>query len=300
MESTTQRFGFVALCGAPNAGKSTLLNRLVGKKVAAVSSKPQTTRVNLLCVKEWGPTQVAFLDSPGLFRPETPLGHILRKQSLQAFKGADVAVLVVDLSADDVEAERIFAEKVIERYIESSSQIWVALNKIDRLDSGQRLQRALLFQHLPRVHDFFLVSAATGEHVEDLKTKLVTSLPEGPWAYPPQTDVRGELTTWFSEQTREQVFEHLYEEIPYQAYVETLSLQEAEDGLHVFQNIVVAKESQKSVVIGRKGGMIRQIGQNTRHRLMRNLRRRVHLHLLVKVQTEWMSRPQSLKDAGLS
>lgn len=300
MENSSQRFGFVALCGAPNAGKSTLLNRLVGAKVAAVSSKPQTTRVNLLCVKEWGEAQVAFLDSPGLFKPANPLGKILRKQSLQAFKGADVVILVVDLSKSDIEAERAFAETIIERYVENSSKIIVALNKIDQVDKTQLIQKATCFQTLPSVQDFFLISAATGDHVEELQQKVTSILPEGTWAYPPQSDLKGDLGTWLAEQTREQVFEHLKEEIPYQAYVETVGMQEDQDGFHIFQNIVVAKESQKRIVIGQKGCMIKKIGQSARFRLMRLLRRRLHLHLLVKVQPQWMSRPQNLKDAGLA
>lgn len=299
MEETSQRFGFVTLCGAPNAGKSTLLNRLVGEKVAAVSSKPQTTRVNVLCVKEFDEAQVAFIDSPGLFAPATDLGRLLRKHSLQAFKGADVVAIVIDLSHPRQEENLALTDKIIQRYADKGSKLMVVLNKIDLVKKAELVERAALFQRFDGVQDFFMISAEMGEHVDDFQKALVEALPQHFWEYPPQSDLKGDLKTWLAEQTREKVFDFLREEIPYQAYVETLSLQEAEDGLHIYQNIVVAKESQKRVVIGHRGSMIKQIGQASRKNLIHQLRRRLHLHLLVKVQPQWMSRPQTLRDAGL-
>lgn len=299
MKKIERQFGFVALCGAPNAGKSTLLNQLLGEKIAAVSSKPQTTRANLLCVKEYENAQIAFVDSPGLFKPSTALGNILLRQSVQAFKGADIVVLVADLASRHLEQEHNCVQKILERYINEGTQVLLALNKIDLLKSGEVIARAATFQNLEGVKDFFLISASNGENVETLLETIVAHLPHQLWGYPPQSELRGDLKTWMAEQTREKVFEWLHEEIPYQAYVETISLQEDVDGLHIFQNIVVAKESQKRIVVGKKGATIRNIGEAARKALIHQLNRRIQLHLFVKVQEDWMLKPQNLKDAGL-
>lgn len=311
-----QRFGSVTLCGAPNAGKSTLLNNLLGEKVAAVSSKPQTTRFNITAVKEYGATQIAFVDTPGLFRPTNDTGRLLRKSSFQALKSTDALLLLVDISLKNQDANLALVEQILRKFQAPTQQdnaaseasvasatssplpIFLAFNKIDKVKEQDVVARAFSFQRFPSLQDFFMISAATGEGVEPLLQALLAKLPEGPWAYPAQSSLQMDLNRWLSEMTMEQVFEHLHQEIPYQAYIETISLQEGEDGLHIYQNLILAKEGQKRIVIGHKGQTLKQIGMRARQNIGGALKRRVHLHLLVKIKEDWMSHPTCLTEAG--
>ncbi|GHS92947.1 GTPase Era [Alphaproteobacteria bacterium] len=293
-----QKFGFVALCGAPNAGKSTLLNALVGKSVAAVSAKPQTTRFNVLSVLEQESAQIAFVDTPGLFTPTTEFGKILRKNSFQAIKSADIIVMVADLSAKNMKASHEIIHMLLQRYSERGPVLFLAFNKVDKVKENDLLAKTAEFKAYTRFDDFFILSAEKKTNVPILRHSLQERLPEGPWLYPPQS-VLPDLARWAAEMTMEHVFQNLQEEIPYQAYVEPVALQEDEDGLHIFQNIVVAKESQKPIVIGQKGQRLKTIGMNARLKIAKGLKRRVHLHLRVKVCPDWMAQPHYLKEAGV-
>lgn len=302
-----QRFGFVTLCGAPNAGKSTLLNRLAEEKVAAVSDKPQTTRFNIITVKEYDAAQIAFVDTPGLFRPTNETGRLLRKSSMQALKSTDVVVVLVDISLKNQSENQALVGRILERFTSTdeggkpriSCPVFLAFNKVDKVKEHDIVARAFPFQQFTGIEDFFMISAATGQGTDALLERIRTSLPKGAWAYPPRSALQMDFKRWLSEMTMEKVFEHLHQEIPYQTYVETLSLQEGEDGLHIFQNLVLAKEGQKRIAIGHKGQTLQAIGKEARQNIGGALKRRVHLHLLVKVREAWMSKPACLADAGL-
>lgn len=307
---TGQRFGFVTLCGASNAGKSTLLNHLAGEKVAAVSYKPQTTRFNIVAVKEYGAAQVAFVDTPGFFHPTNETGRLLRRSSMQALKSTDIVVVLVDISLKNQNENQLLLTQILKWFVsQDSSQnseegtssgcpVFVAFNKIDKVKDRDIVARAFPFQQFTGIKDFFMISAATGQGTEALLNRVVAHLPEGAWAYPSQSTLQMDLKRWLSEMTMEKVFEHLHQEIPYQSYVETISLQEGEDGLHIFQNLVLAKEGQKRIAIGRKGSTLQLIGKEVRQNIGGALKRRVHLHLFVKVKEAWMSSTACLTDAG--
>ncbi|MDR1908004.1 MAG: GTPase Era [Holosporales bacterium] len=294
MQESVSQFGFVALAGSPNAGKSTLINCLANEKISAVSYKPQTTRFNILSVKEYGNAQVALVDTPGITRPSTSIGKILRKNASQALRGADVVILVVDLSARAHKRDVELVEAVLQRY--NDAQFFLAFNKIDLVNDAQVVECAIEFQKFTQIKDFFMISAVDGTGVDLLLDAVIAALPEHEWMYPPQSE--GNIIRWASEMTMEKIFLNLHEEVPYQTYVETLAMQEDDDGLHIYQNVVVAKDGQKPIVLGRRGQMLKQIGTDARLEIAKALRRRVHLHLLVKVKNEWMNKTSNLIDAG--
>lgn len=298
VSSIPQKFGFVTLCGLPNAGKSTLLNRIAGRKLAAVSPKAQTTRTNTLFVCERDEAQIAFTDTPGLLRPQHPLDSLLRKNARSAIKGADVLLFLIDLSARTLDP----AEKLLEQMLgaQGFAPLLLAFNKIDRLKPHEIVARAAPFQEHANVRDFFMISAEKGAGLQPLLSGLISVLPNQPWLYPPQSNPTADLQRWASELTLEQLFRHLQNEIPYQSYVTPVHFTEDADGLHFFQNIIVAKPSQKAVVIGNKGQMLRTIGQAARLTIAKALRRRVHLQLFVKVFPDWVRSQTALRDAGLS
>jgi GTP-binding protein Era len=294
LQESVSQFGFVALAGSPNAGKSTLINCLANEKISAVSYKPQTTRFNILSVKEYGNAQVALVDTPGITRPSTSIGKILRKNASQALRGADVVILVVDLSARAHKRDVELVEAVLQRY--NDAQFFLAFNKIDLVNDAQVVECAIEFQKFTQIKDFFMISAVDGTGVDLLLDAVIAALPEHEWMYPPQSE--GNIIRWASEMTMEKIFLNLHEEVPYQTYVETLAMQEDDDGLHIYQNVVVAKDGQKPIVLGRRGQMLKQIGTDARLEIAKALRRRVHLHLLVKVKNEWMNKTSNLIDAG--
>jgi GTP-binding protein Era len=291
---TPHQFGFVAISGAPNAGKSTLLNRLAGEKLAAVSHKPQTTRFNILSVNEYGPAQVAFVDTPGIAQTTSPIGKLLRKNTSRAIKNADVVVVLVDISHKHLQEECALVNSILTKY--DVATVFLAFNKIDKVKDSHIVERAVVFQQFEKIKDFFMISAEDGTGVDQLRVAITDSLPQQEWMYPSET--RGNFSRWASEMTMEKIFQNLHEEVPYQTYVDTLALQEDDDGLHIYQDIVVAREGQKPIVLGQKGQMLKHIGTDARIDIARALRRRVHLHLLVKVKSEWMSQTANLIDAG--
>jgi GTP-binding protein Era len=294
LQESPKKFGFVAIGGLPNAGKSSLLNRLAAEKVAAVSRKPQTTRFNILAVKEFGDAQVAFVDTPGLGTIDNPVGKFLRKSSFNALKGADAVVFVVDVSSKNSEPSLKLAESLIRKY--EDTQFFVAFNKIDKVKPARVVEVASAYQTFEKVKDFFMISALLGHGVDVLLGNILTRIPQQDWLYPQQNGKN--LVRWTSEMTMEKIFENLHNEVPYQTYVNTVAVQEDSDGLHIYQDIVVAKPGQKAIVLGKKGQILKNMGTNARLDIAKILKRRVHLHLLVKVKEDWMSKTSSLVDAG--
>jgi GTP-binding protein Era len=283
-----------------------------GEKVAATSSKPQTTRFSILTIKEFDRAQIAFVDTPGLgvsSTKERAKGRrtdrtdrtdrtaappeLLRKISDKALKHADEVVFVVDVTADKIK-NALLLERLLDQY--GDAKFFVAFNKIDKVKRSKVIETAVTFQKFEQIEEFFMIAAQHGDGVDMLLQSVVAHIPEQEWMYPPQ---RGkDLKRWTSEMTMEKIFVNLHEEVPYQTYVDTRSIQESEEGLHIYQDIVVAKDGQKPIVVGKRGQMLKKIGMDARMDIAKILHRRVHLYLLVKVKEDWMNKTSNLIDAG--
>lgn len=298
MNTENQQFGFVTLCGLPNAGKSTLLNKVLKQKVAAVSPKAQTTRFNTIGVIERGPAQIVFTDTPGLLQPRHSIDRILRKNAFSALRTSDVVVFIIDVSAKNMEKVHESLQNILKQY-KDLARIFVAFNKTDQVSSNTLVERASPFQQYNDVHDFFMISAIHGSGVSALLDSIAEALPHQPWMYPPHTNPTADLQRWASELTMEQIFLHINNEVPYQTYVAPVHFEEDENGLHFFQNIVVAKASQKAILIGKKGSTLKTIGQAARLNIAHALKRRVHLQLLVKIFSDWVQSKRGLYESGL-
>jgi GTP-binding protein Era len=293
------RCGFIAILGAPNVGKSTLLNRLVGTKVSIVSPKVQTTRRRILGITVRGPAQLVFVDTPGIFTP-APGRRLERAMVQTAWRSVgdtDRQVLVVDARRGlDRDTEMILAE-----LNKSGRRLTLAINKLDlvkppaMLPLIERLNQSGLFDRV------FIVSALTGDGCEDLLNALGDGLPEGPWLFP--EDQLSDLSqrAMAAEITREKLFEQLHQELPYSLTVETENWAAAADGgeVRIDQTIYVQRESQKAIVLGKGGRQIKAVGQAARAELEQLLGSRVHLFLFVKVRPKWLEDPERYSEMGL-
>ncbi|MEK7821289.1 MAG: GTPase Era, partial [Pseudomonadota bacterium] len=271
------RAGFVAVIGAPNAGKSTLVNRLTGTKVSIVSPKVQTTRARVLGIRIEGRTQIAFMDTPGLFKPRRRLDRAMVAAAWGGAGEADRTLLLVDAAHGlDEDTTAIVARlKAMGR-----TDVILALNKVDIADKPKLLALADTLNREGVFSDVFMISAETGNGVDDLLAFLAARMPEGPWLFPEDqvSDMPERMLA--AEIVREQLYRQLRQELPYQATVETESWQDRKDGsVRIEQTIYVQRESQRSIVLGKKGERIRAIGQTARQELESILERRVHLFL---------------------
>jgi GTPase len=283
-DAAATRCGYVALVGAPNAGKSTLLNVLVGAKVSIVSPKVQTTRSRVLGIAVQDGSQMIFVDTPGIFRPRRRLERAMVAAAWAGVDDADVIILVVD-SARGVDPD---TQRIVDDLAAANRRAVLALTKIDKVKSetllvlADRLNRAGIFDHV------FMVSGVTGSGVDDLRAHLVASVPEGPWLFPEDqlSDMPQRLLA--AEITREQVFLQLHDELPYASTVETEAWEEFENGsAKIMQTIFVQRDSQKAIVLGQGGRQIKRIGARARQELEAAFGRRIHLFLFVKVRENW-------------
>lgn len=293
----TTRAGFVALIGAPNVGKSTLLNRLVGTKVSIVSPKVQTTRRRIVGITLAGPCQVMFVDTPGIFQPRRRLESAMVKAASVGIADADLVLLLLD-ARKGLDANAALALAQIER---ERRPALLVINKIDSVAPGKALP---LIEAAHARYPFaatFIVSALTGDGCADLLAAVAERLPEGPWLFP--EDQLSDLSdrTLAAEITREQLFLRLHEELPYSVMVETEGWAEAPDGseVRIDQTIYVLRDSQKPILIGRKGQQLKAIGAAARKELEAILERRVHLFLFVKVRENWLDDPERYREMGL-
>jgi GTP-binding protein Era len=295
--ATDQRCGFIAVIGAPNAGKSTLVNLLVGAKVSIVSHKVQTTRVPVRGILTDGNSQLVFIDTPGLFAPKRRLDRAMVEAAWSGAKDADLVVLVIDaVKGIDEELERI-----LERLKDARVPLIAALNKVDRVTEKQKL--LTLAEHL-KAHapfaEMFFISATTGDGIGDLKAYLAAHVPPGPWHYPADDLSDASLRQLAAEITREKIFNRLHEELPYAATVETTDWQERKDkSVRLEQTIYVERDGQKAIVLGKGGQTIKQISMESRIELARILERPVHLFLFVKVRAGWQDDPERYREMGL-
>lgn len=291
------RCGFIAVIGAPNAGKSTLVNALVGAKVTIVSRKVQTTRIPVRGIVVEGTSQLVFLDTPGIFRPRRRLDRAMVEAAWAGALDADIVVLLVDSLKGITED----VERILDRLGEARGLKVLVLNKVDRLADKSKL--LTLTDELTKRVEFervFMVSALTGSGLKDLKSYLVEVAPPGPWHYPP--DELSDLTDrrLAAEITREKIYERLHEELPYSITVETTDWKTKRDGsVRIDQTIFVERESQRKIVLGKGGATVKQISMEARKELAELLGHPVHLFLYVKVREDWAEDPERYREMGL-
>jgi GTP-binding protein Era len=297
MSDAGTRCGYVVLIGAPNAGKSTLLNALVGTKVTIVSPKVQTTRSRVLGIAIAGASQLVFVDTPGIFRPKRRLERAMVAAAWQGARDADAVVLVVDAGPGHGRED---ARVVIDRLVAVGRPAILALNKIDTIRRDGLLVLAAEMDATRAFSDIFMISALTGDGVDDLKAALASRVPEGPWLFPEDQVTDMPVRLLAAEITREKLFLRLQQELPYSVAVETEAWESFDDGsVKISQTVYVQRDGQKAIVLGRGGQMIKAIGSAARHELEQILEQRVHLSLFVKVRENWIEDRERYTPLGL-
>jgi GTP-binding protein Era len=291
------RCGFVAIIGAPNAGKSTLVNRLVGTKVTIVSRKVQTTRMPVRGLVLIGDTQLVLIDTPGIFAPRRRLDRAMVGAAWTGANDADAIVWLID-AARGLEAE---ARAILEKLKSVRPPVYVALNKVDRLaDKAALLPLAIELQQQLAPADLFFISALDGDGVDDLKVRLAEAMPEGRWHYPPDDVSDLPMRLLAAELTREKIYDRLHQELPYSITVETTDWKTLRDGsARIEQTIFVERDSQRKIVLGKGGSLVKKVSQETRSELAAILETKVHLFLFVKVREHWADDPARYREMGL-
>jgi GTP-binding protein Era len=294
----TTRAGFVALIGEPNAGKSTLLNRMVGAKVSIVTHKVQTTRARIRGVAIEDESQIVFVDTPGLFQPRRRLDRAMVAAAWGGASDADIIVLLVEAHRGVTAGVEVILERL--REVAQGRRVALAINKIDRVERSVLLGLAEdLNKRFPFV-ETFMISAEKGYGVDDLKAWLGRELPEGPWLYPEDQIADLPLRMIAAEMTREKLTLRLHQELPYQLTVETENWEERPDGsVRIDQVVYVARDGHKGIILGKKGETIKTIGQLAREEISRFLDRKVHLFLTVKVRPNWLDEAERYSEMGL-
>ena len=296
MTEANRRAGFVAVIGAPNAGKSTLVNALVGQKVAIVSPKAQTTRARLMGIAIQGGSQILLVDTPGIFEPRRRLDRAMVAAAWGGAGDADLILLVID-SAATISRE---VERILEGLNERTHPVWIVLNKVDLVKKEKLLGLSVQLAERLNPDKVFMISAAQGDGVSDLKVALAEAMPQGPWLYPEDevSDATDRMIA--AELTREQVVNQLHQELPYAAVVETESWEDRPDGsTAIHQQILVERDSQKAIVIGKGGSRLKAIGAAAREEIAHHLGRKVHLFLHVKVNPRWDEDRSIYREIGL-
>jgi GTP-binding protein Era len=299
MTETATRAGFVALIGEPNAGKSTLTNRMVGAKVSIVTHKVQTTRARIRGVALAGASQLVFVDTPGLFKPTRRLDRAMVAAAWGGAADADVVVLMIEANRGVSEG----VEKILEglQAFGEKRKIALAINKIDRVKSEALLA---LSEKMNEAYPFiatFMISAERGHGVDALKEWLAGEVPEGPWLYPEDQIADLPLRMIAAEMTREKLTLRLHQELPYQLTVETENWEERKDGsCKIDQLIYVMRDGHKGIVLGNKGETIKAVGKAAREELVEFLGRKVHLFLQVKVRPNWLEESERYDEMGLN
>ncbi|GAN77586.1 GTPase Era [Acidisphaera rubrifaciens] len=294
--TTPTRCGYAAIVGAPNAGKSTLLNRLTGAKLSIVTPKAQTTRFRVLGILMREATQILLVDTPGIFRPRRRLDRAMVDAAWTGVQDADITLLVVDAKAGATDAVRAIAE----RLAKERRRIWLVLNKIDLVPRGRLLPLTAELAAIAPSEHTWMISAGQGDGLDELTTALARAMPEGPHLYPDDdlTDLPDRLLA--AELVREQIFLQTHEEVPYAATVETESWRERPDGsVRVEATIYVARAGHKAILIGERGARIREIGARARAALAALIERPVHLFLNVKERPGWDEERARLRAIGL-
>ena len=290
------RAGFCAIIGAPNAGKSTLVNQLTGSKVSIVSHKVQTTRARIRAIAMEGNAQIVLVDTPGIFKPKRTLDRAMVENAWGGAGDADAVVLLVDGRPGLTEE----AKEIISHLEHTKTKAVLVINKIDLMSRERLLEVAAEFNGAYPFEQTFMVSALTGSGTQDLLKYLAAKMPEGPWLYPEDQVADVQLRFMAAEMTREVIYERLHEELPYASTVETESWEEQKNGsVKIGQVIYVQRDSQKAIVLGKGGQTIKLLGQKAREEMERQFGRKVHLFLFVKVRENWAEDKERLRNMGL-
>ena len=288
--------GFVAVIGAPNAGKSTLVNALVGQKVAIVSAKAQTTRARLMGIAIHQSAQILLVDTPGIFSPRRRLDRAMVAAAWTGAQDADLILLVID-SSDGLKPE---IERIVEGLEKREHPLFIALNKIDLVKKDTLLGLSAELTERLSPDNVFMISAAQGDGVPDLKDALAGAMREGPWLYPEDEVSDATDRVIAAELTREQIVNRLHQELPYATAVETETWEDRPDGSTMIrQQILVERDSQKAIVIGKGGRRLKEIGAAAREEIAHHLGRPVHLFLHVKVNPKWDEDRSLYREIGL-
>ena len=292
----SQKCGVVAVIGAPNAGKSTLVNQLVGQKVAITSSKAQTTRARMLGIALHDNVQMILVDTPGIFAPRRKLDRAMVSAAWEGAQAADAVLLMVD----PIKQRRHELEPLLEALEKRPERKFLVINKVDRAKKEDLLLLAQELSGKVAFEEIYFVSALTGDGVPELKQALADLMPEGPWHYPEDQVSNASERLLATEVTREQLYQQLHEELPYDSAVRPESYPQRPDGsVEIRQQIVIGRESQKPIVLGKGGSKIRSIGEAARKELSEILGVKVHLFLHVKVSQNWDEDKEIYEEMGL-
>ncbi len=296
MHETATRAGFCAIIGAPNAGKSTLVNQLVGSKISIVSHKVQTTRARLRAIFNTGKTQIVLVDTPGIFKPRRKLDETMVTNAWTGSSEADATVMLIDARAGLNDEVRDIISELNNRKVKAV----LALNKVDLVEREKLLPLSEETNSLGLFDETFMISAIKGSGVEKLRDAIAARMPEGPWLYPEDQLADANMRFLAAETTREKIYERLHQELPYASTVETEVWEEKPDGsVKIQQVIFVERDGQKAIVLGKGGQTIKLLGQQARKELEETLGRKVHLFLFVKVRENWAQDPERLRNMGL-
>ena len=295
-DSAPTKCGYVTLIGATNAGKSTLLNQLVGAKIAIVTPKVQTTRTRVTAIAIEGVTQIIFVDTPGIFMPSRRLETAMVNAAWDGANDADVLALLVDANKGITKD----VERIIEKLDKSGKRAHLILNKIDMIKRDTLLGLAQLLTARGMFDEVFMISALNGDGVDYLRETLAKQLPEGPWLYPEDQLAIAPMRQLAAEITREKLFLRMNQELPYSLTVETEKWEERKDGsVKIDQVIYVSRANHKPMILGKNGLTIKKIGEMARAELEESMERRVHLFLFVKVREKWLDDPERYHEMGL-
>lgn len=297
VDGSNTRCGFVAILGAPNAGKSTLVNTLVGAKVTIVSHKVQTTRMPIRGIAIEGQSQLVFIDTPGIFAPKRRLDRAMVDSAWGGAKDADVIAVLVDASRGITED----VERIIDGLPSGGTPLLLVLNKVDLVGAKDKLL-ALIAELTKRAsfQEVFMISATEGDGVKDFKNHLAKTVPEGPWHYPEDDISDAPMRLLAAEITRERIYKYLHQELPYAITVETSDWKELKNGsVRIEQTIYVERDGQKRIVLGKSGETIKRISSESRAELTGIVGQTVHLFLFVKVRSGWGSDPERYRELGL-
>ena len=295
-DAAARRCGFIALIGAPNAGKSTLINAFVGSKVAIVTPKVQTTRTLLRGIAMEGAAQLVFLDTPGIFAPRRRLDRAMVTAAWSGAHDADIVAVLIDAKSglnDDAQA-------LLKKLNEVRQPKVLILNKVDLVEKAKLLALAQATNDAAKFEATFMISATKGDGVADVRQWLASHVPQGPWHYPEDEVSDAPVRQLAAEITREKLYLKLHQELPYQSTVETEAWTERKDGsVRIEQTIYVERDSQKKIVLGKGGQSIKAIGEVSRRELAELLEKKVHLFLFVKVREGWGDDPERYRQMGL-
>ncbi|MEM6812470.1 MAG: GTPase Era [Pseudomonadota bacterium] len=299
-ETAKQKFGVVAIVGAPNAGKSTFINSIIGEKISIVSSKIQTTRTRVRGVSIQGDTQIVFIDTPGIFKPnkKNNLERAIVYAAWESIEDVDQIIFLYDASKKINDETKALLERLAQQ---KNTPIILALNKIDKIDKARLLDLSKELNDLMDFDASFMISALKNDGISRVLEYLEKTLPEGPWHYPEDEISDMPMRLLSAEITREKIFESLYQELPYNITVETDAWENFDNGdIKISQTVYTSRDAHKKIILGKGGSNLKKIGMNARQDIEKILNQKTHLKLFVKVQENWMDNEDRFSLWGLS